>query len=181
MTITITDNRPRAWVGCLGCYNNGDLVGRWLEDPDDIREYTCPRPKTIYNLHEELWVFDHENAPWLTGECSPAEFADIAEKYTAALDELDHIPAEAIAAYLDNYHNDVDWDTLADDLNDRYAGVWPSLEAYAYDLAKECGFDDDGPYANYVDFAAVGRDLVLGGDYWVHEAGWETVYVFRSN
>ena len=36
--------RPRVWVGCLGCYNAGRLVGRWVDaedaadlSPEDVR------------------------------------------------------------------------------------------------------------------------------------------------
>src|SRR4051812_37984795 len=35
-----TTDTPRAWVGCLGCYNNGDLNGKWADgtetDPVEI-------------------------------------------------------------------------------------------------------------------------------------------------
>jgi hypothetical protein len=87
--MTTTTDTPRAWVGCLGCYNAGDLSGRWLDDPDEIRNYRCSRPVTIYNSHEELWVFDHEHMPLISGECSPSTFADAIE----FLDSLDHRPA----------------------------------------------------------------------------------------
>jgi hypothetical protein len=28
---TSTTDTVRAWVGCLGCYNNGNLVGEWID------------------------------------------------------------------------------------------------------------------------------------------------------
>ena len=33
MTITTptTDTTPRAWIGCLACYNEGRLVGDWYD------------------------------------------------------------------------------------------------------------------------------------------------------
>lgn len=178
MIITTATDTPRAWVGCLGCYNDGDLVGRWLDDPDAIRSYRCPRPATIYNSHEELWVFDHENAPWLTGECSPDEFADRAEAWTAATEDLDPV---VVGAYIDNVGIDyVDWETLADDVTEAYAGAFDDLADWAYRLAAETDSLPTGPYADYIDWAAVGRDARLGGDIWTHEAG-GTVHVFWSN
>jgi hypothetical protein len=177
-TMTATATRPRAWVGCLGCYNEGNLVGRWLDDPDEIREYRCPAPVTIYNFHEELWVFDHEGAPWLSGECSPDAFADRAEAWNAATDE--HDPA-VVAAYVANTGADyVDWDTLAEDVGDAYAGAFDSLADWAYELARETEGLPTGPYADYIDWAAVGRDARLGGDIWTAEAD-GTIHVFWSN
>jgi antirestriction protein len=32
------DETPRAWVGCLACYNGGELVGAWV-DGTDAEEY----------------------------------------------------------------------------------------------------------------------------------------------
>lgn len=178
MTTTVTTDTPRAWVGCLGCYNNGDLVGRWLDDPDEIRNYTCPTPPSIYVNHEEVWVFDHENAPWLSGECSPAEFADKAEKWTDATVNLD---PEVVKAYIANHGIDyVDWDTLEDDVEESFAGEFEDLADYAYRLAEECDELPEGRYANYIDWEAVGRDYRLGGDVWIHELGWKSIYVFRN-
>ena len=30
-TRTNTDITPRAWIGCLACYNNARLVGEWFD------------------------------------------------------------------------------------------------------------------------------------------------------
>lgn len=123
-----TKTEPQAWVGCLGCYNEGALVGKWLDDPDEMREYRCPRPKTIYNMHEELWVFDHEGVgAFIKGECSPMEFADLMEW----IDDLDYA-VEAVAAYCDN--TGTSWRELADgDMDDfeaAYLGEYDSITEY---------------------------------------------------
>src|SRR5699024_12680109 len=74
-TQTNTDTTPRAWIGCLACYNNARLVGESFdaETADEV---------TLADVHggahrvrsgcEELWVMDHENIPAL-GEMSPSE------------------------------------------------------------------------------------------------------------
>lgn len=61
-TATPTDTgAPRVWLGCLGCYNDGALVGRWV-DCADVEDVTLAdlyagsgRP---YAACEEVWVLD---------------------------------------------------------------------------------------------------------------------------
>lgn len=173
-----TRTEPAAWVGCLGCYNDGDLVGRWLTDPDEIREYRCPKPVTIYNSHEELWVMDHENLPFLKGECSPSEFADRAEKWLELIEDRDEV---IVAAYIDNIGVEyVDWDDIGDKIDEAYIGEYEDLADYAYRFAEDCGNLPEGTYENYVDWAAVGRDYELGGDVWTHEVGYKSMHIFRN-
>ena len=87
-----------------------------------------------------------------------------------------------VTAYIDNIGIDyVDWDTIGDDIDDRYAGEFEDLADYAYRLAEDSGDLPTGTYANYVDWEAVGRDYRLSGDVWIHEAGYKSTHVFRSN
>ena len=51
---------------------------------------------------------------------------------------------------------------------------------WAYDFHESCGTLPDGPLANYVDFAAIGRDAELGGDIFTIDAGGGAVHVFWS-
>jgi antirestriction protein len=175
MTDTDTET-PAAWVGCLGCYNEGKLIGKWLSDPDEIREYRCPEPVTIYNSHEELGVMDHEHMPLISGECSPVTFADAIDW----LDQLDsHQPVEAVSAWLDNLG--LSWrDADLADFDEAYAGEWRSEEEYAEDLAEECGLiDTDAMWPNsYIDWERAARDLFMT-DCWSREAP-GGVFVFRN-
>ena len=64
-TETRTDTTPRAWVGCLGCYNGGALVGKWIDGEicADL-EYaglTDRAGKCNRCGADEFWVMDHEN------------------------------------------------------------------------------------------------------------------------
>jgi antirestriction protein len=179
MTMTATprtEGAPAAWVGCLGCYNSGKLIGKWMSDPDEIREYRCPEPVTVYDLHEELWVMDHENMPLIDGECNPVTFAEAIEW----LDELeDWRPVEAVAAWLDNFHNT--WrDADLTDFDEAYNGEWSSREDFARELADDLGaVDEDATWPNnYIDWERATRDLFM--DYWDAEAPGGTIYVFRS-
>ena len=178
MTITETDKTPRAWVGCLACYNEGNLVGRWIDDPDEMREYRCPRPVTIYNMHEELWCFDHENMNmFIDGECSPSTFADACEK----VDELEAWqPVEAVAAWLSNIGESFDSCDLSG-FEDSYRGEWASEQDYAENLADDCGLiDADAVWPNsYIDWERATRDLFMDG-HWSAPAPGGGVFVFSD-
>ena len=60
--IIITGTTPRVWPACLNCYNNGRLVGQWVDCADAA--YV-----TLEQLHEgaggpdegceEIWCVDH--------------------------------------------------------------------------------------------------------------------------
>lgn len=45
MTIIATDTTPRFWPASLNCYNNGGLVGQWVDctDAADVTLHQLPR------------------------------------------------------------------------------------------------------------------------------------------
>ena len=68
--ITQTTVRPSVWIGCLACYNEGILNGRWFP-AEEAGEVT---PEDLHlgpTYHDELWIFDHEGFPTGTSEMSP--------------------------------------------------------------------------------------------------------------
>ena len=81
MSAVATSCKPRIWVACLHCYNDGRLVGEWVDctDAADV---------TLAQLHggtggpytgcEEVWCLDHENIP-VPGEMGLAEAAESGE------------------------------------------------------------------------------------------------------
>ena len=71
-TTPATDTTPRAWIGCLSCYNEGRLVGDWFnaEIADEVTTYDVHGAHSRADAHDELWVFDHENIP-VRGELDP--------------------------------------------------------------------------------------------------------------
>ena len=189
---TTTESTPttadvRAWVGCLGCYNNGDLVGEWLdaEQCGDLVEAglqirardeegelgdLCPRCGA-----EEFWVMDHEGLPAavLGGECSPWQFHELATAW-----ETVESP-EMVAAYLENMDETVTAENLAkliEQAQDAYTGHETVL-GYAEELIEDSGARKKLPefLRYYIDAQAFARDLVLGGD--VFECGG---FVFRN-
>ena len=68
---------PRAWVGCLQCYNSGDLVGEWF-DASEAADVTLDVLHLEHPLQEgceELWCFDVDGIP-VNEEMSPLEAAN---------------------------------------------------------------------------------------------------------
>jgi antirestriction protein len=180
-TTTTTTTTPRAWVGCLGCYNNGSLIGKWLEGEScaDLEgaglakiethgDYTAAR--CVRCGGDEFAVMDHEGyGDLLGGECSPIEAQNMAQ--AIATIEGEGLDIEAVAAYANNMHLDVaNFDEWRDDYEGAYIGEL-SVTDYAEQYISECGLLDGVPanIAAYFDYESYGRDLILGGDIWEHE------------
>jgi antirestriction protein len=178
--MTTTEVAPAIWVGCLACYNDGRLVGRWIEPDDyDEAEYraslgACAAP---WNPHEELLVMDHEGfGGLLSGECSPAEAVEVAE-IIAKLP--DYLPVEAFAAWVSNGGDRDDIEAF----EDQFCGEWSSGEEYAEQFAADIGAipDDENRWPLYcIDWERAWRDLSIDG-MWTERASDGGVYVFDPN
>lgn len=172
---------PKAWVGCLGCYSNGALVGKWLEGEScaDLEgaglakiethgDYTAAR--CVRCGGDEFAVLDHEGyGDLLSGECSAPEAQAVALAIATIEDEgLDIV---AVFGYASNFHLDiVNFDDWKDDYEDAYIGEY-EIRDYAEQLADESGLLDGvaDTVRHYFDYESYGRDLILGGDIWEHE------------
>ena len=179
-TSSATDTTPRAWIGCLACYNAGRLIGDWFDaaTADEV---------TLADVHdgsglgyaecEELWVFDHENIP-VRGELDPLAAAAWGQVYTEV--DPEHWPA--LCAWVESgdvvAEGTVDEVTLAD-FEERYCGEWESFEDYARELADEIGLLNDVPeeIARYFDWRSWTRDLAF--DYTTYDDPEGGVFVFR--
>lgn len=173
---------PRAWVGCLGCYNEGRLAGEWFDAdsiPVDTSDWTAVSTDACSDAsHEELWVFDHEGfGPLLTGECSPVEARRLGE----LIESVPEWQREAFLAWVGtgDYVADVDGPSLSD-FEERYAGEWDSEEDFAYQLAEDIGAlpaEYSWP-ASHIDWERATRDLFMC-DYASTPAPGGGVFVFR--
>lgn len=180
----------RVWVGCLACYNAGQLVGEWFdaelaptemtgEDGFD-NEVSVPVSHKM-EQHEELWVMDHEGFHGLIdGECSPVEAKELAEFLGVAF--VDESEIAAFAAYVDNiYGKGFDYEEALEGFREAYQGEHANEEDFAYELASE--FIDmrnvQWP-TSHIDWEAAARDLFMGGDYFSAPAPGGNLYIFRS-
>lgn len=175
----------RVWVGCLGCYNAGALVGSWVDaleaeslEPHDhlaaagISLPACGRLEGA----DERWCLDLEGFEgFIPGECSPAEAQRVAEALEAV---PDYVPLGAVAAWVGNGSGTLE-DLSAFD--DDYAGEWDSEQAYAEDLADSIGaIDSEARWPNdCIDWERATRELFADG-LWSAPAEGGGVHVFRS-
>lgn len=157
----------RVWVGCLGCYNAGFLVGEWVEAADagsvtveridqlidtEILEHARQRAHEEHlgtwhpaaAPHEELWVMDLDDcAPFIDGECSPTHAQAVGE----ALAELDDDELELLRVYVEGIGAQslakvdgiTDWADAAAEARDKFVGRAESLAAWAENFAEETG------------------------------------------
>ncbi|MGO2658622.1 antirestriction protein ArdA [Mycetocola reblochoni] len=178
MTITTTtDTKPRVWIGCLACYNEGRLVGDW-HDASDADEVTTADVHSRASSHEELWCFDIENIP-VRREMSPHEAAE----WGRVFDEVDEHQREALYAWVasGDYVAEGTGDLPStSDFQERYCGHWEGFDDYARELADDIGLLHDVPeeIATYFDWDSWIRDL--GFDYSTCGADTGGIYVFRA-
>lgn len=190
MTVTTT-TRPMIWVGCLACYNDGRLVGEWLE-PDDVDGLSTDEVRNLIHKEvpapnaqgfcEEVWVFDHEGfGGLLKGECSPWEAAEVAKFIDTRLDGSENLPAFVAWRSMSYADAELD-DDLVEVFRNEYNGRWESAEAWAHEYLTEVGLL--GTLPAWVDGyqGAIVRawlhDQTEGGSVWSQDAPEGGVFVF---
>lgn len=165
-----TTTTPAAWIGCLSCYNNGELNGKWITAQhaademaaDEITyngqaltittgDYTAPRCRKCNG--DEFDVFDTQHLPT---KMTAAEFY----KHAATLADLDDAGdlerITALASWLSG-----DLDTLIAYDQDNYVGQYNTFQDYAEQYADDTALFADVPehLTYYFDMAAFARDL----------------------
>lgn len=170
---TYTDE-PRAWVGCLACYNEGNLNGNWYSAADapnvDIDELHDEE-----TTHDELWVFDHENTT-ITGECDPLQFKPWGEAFGSMRD-----PSRwgAFLAWADDQHaGSTPPDVSA--FESAYLGRYDEFSDYVHADAEERGLLNGIPeeLRSYFNWRQWIDDARM--DHTVLDAPGGGVYVFSS-
>jgi Antirestriction protein (ArdA) len=157
----------RVWIGCLACYNDGRLTGRWVElDENEIIDAStvggehavCTR-EDFGSIHEEFWVMDHEGV----GERS--EFGvDTAIEIARGFDLVEENLHEAFLAYCDNVY-ETPSEESAESFLDAFVCIAESQVDYAMEFANEIGALDQElswPY-DCIDWSHAARELFLGG------------------
>lgn len=168
---------PRAWVGCLHCYNNGDLVGEWF-DATEAADVTL----TVLHLEhpqqegcEELWVFDVDGIP-VSEEMSPLEAAN----WGNLLNSVDELLQPAFYAWIGAGAASYDDDGLPDPkaFEEAFIGVYSDFREYSDHLADETLlYDASDELRRYFDYDQFARDLKM--DYVVEDLSDGDVALFR--
>jgi len=192
---TTTHTEPAAWIGCLSCYNNGKLRGKWITaqqaaddltdaiDHDTLPTYCGQAQPRIYELSgnryaacvhcggDEFDVFDTQHLP--TTSRTLTAFYDDAERL-ADLDRNDDLERiTVLASWLgtESLEQLIDYDA------DNYCGQWNTFLEYANDYIVSTGLLDDLPdyLSQYFDDEKFARDLAH--EYYYDDA---TGYTWRS-
>lgn len=175
---TVSATRPRVWIGCLSCYNEGRLVGEWV-DATNAGDLTPNDLHGIPTTHEELWVFDLEGFPRGTGEMSPT----VSVPWGELFEEVGETQWLALLSWVETgcYVADSNDLPCASDFEDRYYGCWDSESDYAAHFAEEMGVWDEVPehLHSYFDLDAWWRDERY--DYTICDAPDGGVFIFRAH
>lgn len=171
------ETTPRIYVASLADYNDGRLLGRWLEadrEPaeiyDDIQEVLSQS-----ELQAEEWaIHDFEGF----GDFELHEYEAIETVSRLALGIAEHGPAFAVLATLAGTDPD-----MLGRFEEVYLGTYPSLSAFAEQLAGDLGLEEEldrvseafRPYVS-VDYDQLGRDL--GMDLAWEDTGSGGIYLF---
>lgn len=163
----------QVWVGCLACYNAGELHGSGWVTPVDGDGWTCGKG-TDYP-HEEYVVMD--NNGWLSGECSPGEALTVDGQWSDAESQLGEDQMPAFGAWVAEGLGDID-DVAS--FEDAYAGEWSGKQDFAQDLAEDIGalpHDYQWP-TSCIDWEQATRELFY--DYTAVDAPGGGVFVFHN-
>jgi antirestriction protein len=149
--IGMATETPRAWIGCLSCYNNGRLRGKWIDAETAASEhdesvytyggqatwgtYPSGSPASFCNEcgGDEFDVFDTENVP---APCRtvPSFYDNAGWLAEADADTIERI--DALAGWLGG---DMSLADLTDYDEEHYCGQWENFQDYAEDYAEQVG------------------------------------------
>lgn len=173
-------DKPSVWIGCLACYNAGQLVGEWFECDEASAAQEWMDSHEQRTGHEEYECMDTDNlpcgtVPW-TGEDVLTEWADAYDTVTGKGANPD-----LWRAYL-AWHDDMGVsDPDPSGFEDAYCGEYDSELDYTYELVEDMGMlhGVDEQFAAYFDYDAFKRDLFMS-DYSAVPTDHGTRWIFRS-
>lgn len=163
---------PRIYVACLAAYNKGRLHGAWIEVGDDVEAVRAavaamlaasPAPGA-----EEYAIHDHDGFGGVDiGEYMPLD---------AVVEIADFLRDRGALGALVLAHVDGDLE-VARSAFDEYRGVYPRLSDYFAELTEETVAIPEALHL-YIDYDAMARDAVLGGEVFTVETARDEVHVF---
>lgn len=170
-------SRISIYLTNLGKYNEGELVGEWLELPATEEEIeACKKrigisdePDENGNIYEEYFVTDYECEFYAVGEY---ESLDDLNELAETLDGMDDDEAEIVEALMDELGYDLEEaiDAALDCI--RYEGC-DDMGDVAYRLYEDgCLGDIPERLVSYIDWDAYGRDLSFEGTFVSYNGGY---------
>lgn len=150
----------------LGKYNEGELVGEWVELPVSHEELQKVFERIgINEEYEEYFITDYECDLYEVGEYENIDkLNDIAER----IKELDEEGSKVVKALIQKLGYTLD--EAIDKVNSGDYMIYNDCENMtdvAYQVVEECGYLENVPdnVACYFDYESFGRELEIRGNY----------------
>jgi antirestriction protein len=150
----------------LGKYNEGELIGEWVELPVSQEELQKVFERIgISEEYEEYFITDYECDLYEVGEYENIDkLNDIAER----IKELDEEESKVVKALIQELGYTLD-EAIEKVNNGDYRIYYDcdDMEDVAYQVVEDCGYLDKVPdnVACYFDYESFGRDLGIEGTY----------------
>lgn len=157
--MTQTTTLLNIFITNLGKYNEGELIGEWVELPVTNEELEAVYERIgINEQYEEVFITDYETD--LEG-LKVGEYDNIEElnELIKELDELDEYDLEKVEAIFEAYSSDIKSAIENIDNYTYYSGM--NLDDLAYELVEEMNLPEFAE--RYFDYDAFARDLELDG------------------
>jgi antirestriction protein len=168
-------NPIRIYVACLAAYNNGSLHGRWIDATLGENHIHTQVKAMLANSSEpnaEEWaIHDYEGF-----EDAPISEWDSFERI-ANLAEFITEHETLGGKLLEHFGGDLEDAKTA---FDNYWGEFENLEEYARSLTEDVGMEIPTQLENYIDYAAMGRDMELSGDIFTVEITFDEIHIFGT-
>lgn len=150
----------------LGKYNEGELIGEWVELPVSQEELQEVFKRIgINEEYEEYFITDYECDFYEVGEY---ENLDTLNNIAEQIEELDEEESKVAKALMSECGYTLD-EAIEKTNNGDYRIYYDcdSMTDIAYQVVEECGYLENVPdkVARYFDYEAFGRDLGIEGTY----------------
>lgn len=160
-------NEVKVWVGNLGKYNEGNLVGRWIElpiDEDDL-EKVLESIGIDNEEYEEIFIADYDlpfDSQELGEYTSIERLNEIAERY----EDLSEYEKEVFNEISSDFNLDEAFDIVEDGDYMIYSDC-DDMGDVAMQYVEETGLLDNvpGDLVDYFDYQSYGRDMENNGYY----------------
>lgn len=160
----------KIWVGNLGKYNEGQLVGEWFTLPADMEE--IKEAIGINEQYEEWFIADYE-APFKISEyANIEELNEIAEKLEGQEEETVKA-AKAVfenGGHADNFAEAIDF-VIEGNVNLYHENSMADIAQYWYEETGILAELENHPLGRYIDWEAAGRDMEIEGTFLEVEYG----------
>lgn len=168
----------RIWIGNLGKYNEGELIGEWVDLPCEDFDEVFERIG-IDEHYEETFIADFENDyGYHVDEYDNLEMLNGVAQELYALDELNGEKEIYITLNENGYNHDEIMRIIADYDYTIYSDC-KDMGEVAYEVYEQMGKIEEIEKtlpSYYIDWDAIGNDLEINGNFYEYANGYVEVW-----